>query len=79
MQKYENMTCAVCGKENPAKHQDFCADLGCSGRMVIDGKERAESLRLAKMVADMPPLPNDKKSIEEWAKRLADDISKGRD
>ncbi len=38
-----------------------------------------ETLELAELVANMPPMPNDKKSIEEWAKRLAADISKGRD
>ena len=37
------------------------------------------TLRLAQLVADMDPPPTDKKSIEKWAKRLAEDISKGRD
>ena len=38
-----------------------------------------KTLKLARLVAEQPPLPDDKKSIEEWAKRLAADISKGRD
>jgi len=38
-----------------------------------------ETLRLAALVAALPPAPTDKKSIEEWAKRLAADISKGSD
>ena len=38
-----------------------------------------ETMKLAQMVAEMDPLPNDPKSIEEWAKRLAADISKGKD
>lgn len=38
-----------------------------------------ETLRLARLVAEQPPLPDDEKSIEAWAKRLAADISKGRD
>ena len=33
-QKYDNMICGICGKENKLKHQDFCIDLGCSGRMI---------------------------------------------
>ena len=37
------------------------------------------TLELARLVAEQPPLPDDPKSIEEWAKRLAADISKGRD
>ena len=34
MPQHENMVCAICGKENPNKHQDFCVDLGCSGSMI---------------------------------------------
>jgi hypothetical protein len=37
--KPEDMTCSVCGKSNPNKHQDFCKDLCCSGRMVKDDLE----------------------------------------
>lgn len=25
--------CVICGKTNPNHHQDFCVDLGCSGRL----------------------------------------------
>ena len=38
-----------------------------------------ETLELAKQVAAMPPENLDVKGIEAWAKRLAADISKGRD
>ena len=38
-----------------------------------------ETVELAQQVADMPPMPDDAMSIGEWAKRLAADISKGRD
>ena len=38
-----------------------------------------ETMKLAQMVAEMDPLPDDPKSIEEWAKRLAADIAKGKD
>ena len=36
--------CIICGKVNPYPHQDFCENLGCSGRMVekrllVDKKE----------------------------------------
>jgi hypothetical protein len=34
MQRHENMICEICGKENGNKHQDYCVDLGCSGRMI---------------------------------------------
>jgi hypothetical protein len=34
MQRHENMICEICGKENENKHQDYCVDLGCSGRMI---------------------------------------------
>ena len=37
------------------------------------------TLELAKLVAAQPPLADDPKSIDEWAKRLAEDICKGRD
>jgi len=35
MQQHEGMICAICGKENPSKHQDFCVELGCSGTMIV--------------------------------------------
>lgn len=37
-QNHKNMICIICGKENPHKHQDFCLDLGCSGRMIVKTK-----------------------------------------
>jgi predicted metal-dependent phosphoesterase TrpH len=32
------MICIICGKENSNKHQSFCKNLGCSGKMVINNK-----------------------------------------
>jgi len=37
------------------------------------------TLELAQLVAELPAPATDKQSIEEWAKRLAADISKGSD
>ena len=34
MQRHKNMICEICGKENENKHQDYCVDLGCTGRMI---------------------------------------------
>lgn len=28
-----NSLCVICKKENPNEQQDFCVDLGCSGRL----------------------------------------------
>lgn len=38
-----------------------------------------ETIRLAKMVLAMPPMPDTPEAVEQWAKRLAADISKGKD
>jgi len=37
------------------------------------------TLELAQLVAELPTPATDALSIDEWAKRLAEDISKGRD
>ncbi len=67
--------------------ENACDDLKCEMENVLniaklknaDFGISKETLEMAEMVANMPPLSDDKKSIEEWAKRLAADISKGRD
>ena len=45
MQRKWGMVCELCGKENPKKYQDFCADLGCSGLMVISKQEKKMKLK----------------------------------
>ena len=30
-----DMVCDICGKASPNKHQEFCRDLGCSGRLIL--------------------------------------------
>ena len=34
------MVCKICGKENSSEYQDFCQQLGCSGRMINPEKIR---------------------------------------
>ena len=38
----------------------------------------AETMRLAKLVAKQPPLPHDENGIEEWANKLAHDITENK-
>ncbi len=67
MAQYEdNMICGICGKENENKYQDFCIDLGCSGRMISlkDKKEPVAESPLQYGVIK-PPLGLKPKKINE--------------
>lgn len=48
----EERVCYICGQTNPRQHQDFCKDLGCSGRMVskkaFDRKELEKTMDIKK-------------------------------
>ena len=74
-------TCPCCGSILGFGHvsPNDVVPLDLSAYEVFQKPISDDTMKLAKMVAEMDPLPDDPKSIEEWAKRLAADISKGRD
>ena len=83
----EQLICPECGNPmyytgvafytSPLQYEHKCVN-GHDQKSLKEYKN-SETVRLAKLVADIPPLPNDEESIKQWAETLAADISKYKD